>query len=105
MEIALLVDIARRCSGSTRIAQVDLGVRVHRHHDDRRLGRMAAEILHTALDRLARRGDLRTDLELVAPLTQFDRDGSGFSSVTHDVARLERPPMRTVPEYAHRSTP
>jgi glucosyl-3-phosphoglycerate synthase len=102
VEIALLVDTLELL-GLDAIAQVDLGVRVHRHHDERRLGRMAAEILHTALDRLARRGDLRADLELGASLTQFDRDGSGFASVTHDVARLERPPMRSVPEYADRA--
>ena len=77
VEIALLVDTLE-ILGLDAIAQVDLGVRVHRHHDERRLGRMAAEILHTALDRLARRGDLRSDLELGASLTQFDRDGSGF---------------------------
>ena len=60
VELALLVDTLDLV-GLDAIAQVDLGVRVHRHHDERRLGRMSAEILRTALDRLARRGDL-TDL-------------------------------------------
>lgn len=102
VELALLVDTLELL-GLDAVAQVDLGVRVHRHHDERRLGRMAAEILHTALGRLARRGDLRADLALGATLTQFDRADEGFVSTVHDVARLERPPMASVPEYAQRA--
>jgi glucosyl-3-phosphoglycerate synthase len=95
VELALLVDTVDML-GLDAIAQVDLGVRVHRHHDERRLGRMSAEILRTALDRLARRGDLTGLTELGTALTQFDRGASGFASHTHDVATLERPPMRTI---------
>ncbi len=101
VELALLIDTVELL-GLDAIAQVDLGVRVHRHHDERRLGRMSAEILHTALDRLARRGDLREEIQLGATLTQFERDSTGFQHTTHEVARLQRPPMRTVPEYANR---
>ncbi len=106
VELALLVD-SLGLVGLDAIAQVDLGVRVHRHHDERRLGRMSAEILRTALDRLARRGDL-ADLgalgALGTSLTQFDRGANGFSSSTHDVGGLERPPMIDVAEYADRAS-
>ena len=102
VELALLVD-ALDLVGLDGLAQVDLGVRVHRHHDEQRLGRMAAEIVRTALERLARRGDL-SDLGAVGDvLTQFDRDPSGLTSRSYDVTGLERPPMATVAEYADRS--
>ena len=51
VELALLVDTLTSC-GLDAIAQVDLGVRLHRHQDELALGRMAAEILHTAMGRL-----------------------------------------------------
>jgi len=102
VELALLVDTLDLV-GLEALAQVDLGVRVHRHHDERRLGRMAAEIMRTAFDRLARRGDL-TDLGALGDsLTQFDRGATGFSSRSHSVLGLERPPMATVAEYADRA--
>ncbi len=101
VEIALLVDTLDLL-GLDAIAQVDLGVRVHRHHDELRLGRMAAEILRTALHRRARRGDLVELGALGSTITQFDRATTGFSHHTHDVAGLERPPMSTVAEYAGR---
>jgi glucosyl-3-phosphoglycerate synthase len=103
VELALLVDTYER-HGLGSIAQVDLGVRVHRHHDERRLGRMSAEIVRTALERLARRGDLAGLGDLGTSLTQFDRDSRGFSTRTHDVAALERPPMASLAAYAHRSS-
>ncbi len=95
VEIALLVD-TYDAHGLDAIAQVDLGVRVHRHHDEPRLGRMSAEILRTALDRLSRRGDLTSASALGTTLTQFDRDSRGFSIRSHDVAALERPPLATL---------
>ncbi len=98
VELALLVDTLDLL-GLDAIAQVDLGVRVHRHHDERRLGRMSAEIVHTALGRLERRGLLSAEVERGTTITQFDRRSSGFASSTHDVAMLERPPMGSVPEY------
>ena len=104
IELALLIDTLELL-GLDAIAQVDLGVRVHRHHDERRLGRMSAEILATALERLARRGDLRPDLALGAELTQFDRAGHGFTSATHPISSLQRPPMRTIPDYAAAQMP
>lgn len=92
VEIALLID-ALRTVGLDAMAQVDLGERRHRHHDDLRLGRMAAEIWQTAFSRLHQDGDP----QIVQPtLTQFLRDGSRYLPVTHDVVALERPPLLTV---------
>jgi len=103
VELALLVDTLDLV-GLDGLAQVDLGVRVHRHHDERRLGLMAAEIMRTAFDRLARRGDLPDLGVLGGTLTQFDRGSNGFSSTTHDVAGLERPPMATMAAYSDRAS-
>lgn len=92
VEIALLIDALAEV-GLDAMAQVDLGERRHRHHGDLRLGRMAAEIWHTALARLHQDGDVRA----VEPtLTQFERDASHYLPVTHDVTALERPPMVSV---------
>jgi len=50
VDIALLIDIASRF-GTEAIAQVDLGVRVHRNRPIEELAPMAAEVLSTALRR------------------------------------------------------
>ncbi|MFC6596422.1 glucosyl-3-phosphoglycerate synthase [Kitasatospora paranensis] len=104
VELGLLVDALEEV-GLDALAQVDVGVRHHRHQDGQALGRMAATIYRTALERLDRSHRLKASADLVRPLlTQFDRDpeSSGFTAHTHPVSSLERPPMRTVPEYRQR---
>ncbi|RDG38585.1 glucosyl-3-phosphoglycerate synthase [Streptomyces corynorhini] len=92
VELGLLVD-ALHTVGLDALAQVDVGVRRHRHQDDRALGRMAAAIYRTAQLRLSRG-------HLVRPrLTQFERDGDGFTPHTHAVDTEERPPVREIAEY------
>lgn len=95
VELGLLVD-ALHTVGLDALAQVDVGVRLHRHQDDQALGRMAAAIYRTALVRLARGHLVRPEL------TQFDRGPGGFVPHTHAVDTEERPPMRDIEEYAHR---
>ncbi|MFI9028724.1 glucosyl-3-phosphoglycerate synthase [Streptomyces sp. NPDC053560] len=96
VELGLLVD-ALHTVGLDALAQVDVGVRRHRHQDGQALGRMAAAIYRTAQLRLARG-------HLVRPrLTQFDRgEEGGFVPRTTAVDTEERPPMRGIPEYAER---
>ena len=50
VEMALLIDVGEKF-GAASIAQVDLGVRVHRNRPLSELGPMAAEVLSVALDR------------------------------------------------------
>ena len=57
VELGMLVDVLDRV-GLDGLAQVDLGVRVHRHHDLQALGRMSAQIQLAASARLARQGIL-----------------------------------------------
>ena len=98
VEMAILVDTLNM-RGLDSIAQVDLGVRQHRHHDERRLGRMAAEILRTAFVRLDHEGRVRLGHDLGPDLNQFDRGPEGFSATAHPISAEERPPLITVPEY------
>ncbi|MEU5430057.1 glucosyl-3-phosphoglycerate synthase [Streptomyces olivoreticuli] len=95
VELGLLVD-ALHTVGLDALAQVDVGIRVHRHQDGRALGRMAAAIYRTAQLRLARG-------HLVRPvLTQFERTEEGFTPRTYAVDTEERPPMAEIPEYVAR---
>ncbi|MGW2599892.1 glucosyl-3-phosphoglycerate synthase [Streptomyces klenkii] len=95
VELGLLVD-ALHTVGLDALAQVDVGVRKHRHQDGQALGRMAAAIYRTAQLRLARG-------HLVRPaLTQFERTAEGFVPRTYAVDTEERPPMAGIPEYAKR---
>lgn len=95
VELGLLVD-ALHTVGLDGLAQVDVGVRKHRHQDGQALGRMAAAIYRTAQLRLARGHLVRPEL------TQFERGEHGFEPRTHPVDTEERPPMADVAEYAAR---
>ncbi|MFG2559267.1 glucosyl-3-phosphoglycerate synthase [Streptomyces sp. NPDC048496] len=95
VELGLLVD-ALHTVGLDALAQVDVGVRRHRHQDGQALGRMAAAIYRTAQLRLSRG-------HLVRPaLTQFERGEDGFVPRTHPVDTEERPPMCEITEYVSR---
>ncbi|MFE9424457.1 glucosyl-3-phosphoglycerate synthase [Kitasatospora sp. NPDC006697] len=106
VELGLLVD-ALDLVGLDALAQVDVGVRHHRHQDSQALGRMAATIYRTALERLDRTHRLKAAEDLARPvLTQFSRDPRTreFTAHGHPVTALERPPVIELPEYReHRS--
>ncbi|MFG2979008.1 glucosyl-3-phosphoglycerate synthase [Streptomyces sp. NPDC048331] len=95
VELGLLVD-ALHTVGLDALAQVDVGVRLHRHQDGQALGRMAAAIYRTAQVRLSRGHLVRPEL------TQFERGPQGFVPRTYPVDTEERPPMAGVAEYALR---
>ncbi|MFE6198190.1 glucosyl-3-phosphoglycerate synthase [Streptomyces sp. NPDC057838] len=95
VELGMLVD-ALHLVGLDALAQVDVGVRKHRHQDGQALGRMAAEIYRTAQLRLARGHLIRPSL------TQFERGGDGFEPRTYSVDTEERPPMVEMAEYQAR---
>nr|WP_202458182.1 glucosyl-3-phosphoglycerate synthase [Streptomyces sp. SID5464] len=95
VELGMLVD-ALHLVGLDALAQVDVGVRKHRHQDGQALGRMAAAIYRTAQLRLARGHLIRPSL------TQFERGGDGFEPRTYSVDTEERPPMVEIAEYQAR---
>ncbi|GAA1423632.1 glucosyl-3-phosphoglycerate synthase [Streptomyces thermospinosisporus] len=95
VELGLLID-ALHLVGLNALAQVDVGVRRHRHQDGQALGRMSAAIYRTAQLRLARG-------HLIRPaLTQFERSGNTFEPRTYSVDTEERPPMAEIAEYRER---
>ncbi|MET7293306.1 glucosyl-3-phosphoglycerate synthase [Streptomyces griseoloalbus] len=95
VELGMLVD-ALHLVGLDALAQVDVGVRRHRHQDGQALGRMAAAIYRTAQLRLARGHLIRPSL------TQFERAGDTFAPRTYSVDTEERPPMAEIAEYRAR---
>jgi glucosyl-3-phosphoglycerate synthase len=95
VELGMLVD-ALHLVGLDALAQVDVGVRKHRHQDGQALGRMAAAIYRTAQLRLARGHLIRPSL------TQFERAQGGFEPRTYSVDTEERPPMAQIAEYMER---
>ncbi|AXE26897.1 glucosyl-3-phosphoglycerate synthase [Streptomyces globosus] len=104
VELGLLVD-ALHTVGLDALAQVDVGVRLHRHQDGQALGRMAAAIYRTAELRLSRGhspGHRWGHPRLRPALTQFERGPHGFEPRTHPVDTEERPPMADIEEYAVR---
>jgi glucosyl-3-phosphoglycerate synthase len=108
VELALLVDILD-LAGAEVIAQVDLGRRVHDHQPLAALGRMAAEILQTAVDRLARQGRVVVTDPLARQLLQPLRDAAGTLVLeAHDVGHGERAPLarrRPTPHPSEQNEP
>lgn len=100
VEIGLLVD-TYRAVGLDGIAQVDLGVREHRHQDATRLSRMSAQILHAALTRSDPEGAVyRPPTDPTLP--EFSHEGGGFGVNEHAIQTCERPPLLSIPDYVGR---
>jgi glucosyl-3-phosphoglycerate synthase len=95
VEFGLLVDTLARV-GLDAMAQVDLVRRKHRNSSVTKLGRMAAEIMQVAIDRLEREGRLKASAPPYTSLTQFERDGTGYRITTTDITERERPPLATL---------
>jgi glucosyl-3-phosphoglycerate synthase len=94
VELGLLVDILSEV-GLDGLAQVDLGVRRHRHQSTEALGRMAAAVTAAALQ--------RAGVELRGTeLVQFANGPEGPEPITWPMLESARPPMISVPEYAAR---
>lgn len=92
VDIAMLIDIAERF-GVERLAQVDLGQRVHRNRPLHELSPMAAQVLQAALRRAA--PGLVPDRALLTP-PELD---------PVEISYRERPPLVSVPSYAARTGP
>lgn len=96
VELGLLADVAARF-GAGVIAQVDLEQRLHRHQPLDALGRMAAEILHVAMNRLGAQDRVSLAQELVPLLPQPVRDPKGaLAWHEHTVAWRDLPPLADV---------
>ncbi|MFC5140872.1 glucosyl-3-phosphoglycerate synthase [Actinomycetospora rhizophila] len=89
VEIGLLLDTHRE-RGLDAIAQVDLGVRKHRHRSLRALGATAAEVLDAVVRRCVP-GHPGAD-----PLTQFVPVDGDWLPDEQAVATTDRPPLATL---------
>ena len=98
VELGLLLD-THRTRGLDAIAQVDLGVRKHRHRSLRALGVTAAEVLDVALRRCAELGDGPR------PLTQFVPVAGQWLPEVHEVSTEDRPPIRELLATSERRRP
>lgn len=86
VELAALVDTVA-AYGESALAQVDLGVRAHRHQSLHDLGGMSTQILAAALSRSSVVG-----LDGDVLLRQFAMATDGLQTIERDVCVRERPP-------------
>jgi glucosyl-3-phosphoglycerate synthase len=101
VEIGLLIDLLE-LAGLDAMAQVDLGRRVHRNQDDAALGRMAAQVLHTVIQRLQAHDRAVFTGPPSPVLTQFQRVDDRYDPLVSDVSVTDRPPMGGLAEYQAR---
>ena len=95
VDLGLLLD-TYRVAGLDAIAQVDLRRRWHRHSDLPSLGRMASEVMHTALDRLVAEGRLPAGLDIATKLWQPERLEGSVALRPHEVDVEERPALDSI---------
>jgi len=88
VEIGVLIDTYDRL-GLDAIAQVNLGVRVHRNRPLTELASMSRQVIATLLDRCG-------IPDSGVGLTQFFADGDGYTPRTSAVRGDDRPPMVTL---------
>lgn len=98
VEIAHLIDLVELV-GLDALAQVDLGVRRHRHQDTKALGRMAGQIMTTVHDLLEGYGRIVPADSPSTTLAQFERGtspGVDREVVVSDIGLQRRPPLATL---------
>lgn len=92
VEIGLLIDVAERF-GVESIAQVDLGVRVHRNRSVLELGRASFQVISALLRRLDDLGRIKIPQDLPAELLQYIPTDDGPLTVVSSLEIIERPPI------------
>lgn len=91
VDLGLLIDVYV-LYGLERIAQADLGLRVHRNQSLPALGRMASQVLQGALRKLEESGRMKLVDDLDTSIVQF----AGREPNVTDVAIEQRPPMGSI---------
>ena len=95
VEIGLLIDVAERY-GAERIAQVDLGMRVHRNRPVIELGRTSFQVITALLKRLDDLGRIKIPDDLPQELMQFVPTTEGPRPTSVPLEIIERPPIDTL---------
>jgi glycosyltransferase involved in cell wall biosynthesis/nucleotide-binding universal stress UspA family protein len=101
VEIGMLIDILESF-GLNRIAQVDLGSRIHRNQELFDLSKMAFAILQVALKRLGDRHRMHLLEEVNRSMKLIHYDNDRFFLELKDIHDQERPRIASVPEYLAR---
>jgi len=99
VEIGLLIDVLARY-GLARIAQVNLGSRVHRNRELPSLSLTAFAIAQVVMRRVGDSGDAFAE-QMNSRVTLVSRE-NGLSLERRDVREHERPPIASVPAYRRR---
>ena len=95
VDIGLLIDITERY-GVDRIAQVDLGRRIHRNRPTLQLGQMSFQVMQAMFERLDDIGRVKLARDLPEELTQFGPSESGPQQQTYALEVIERPPYASL---------
>jgi glucosyl-3-phosphoglycerate synthase len=95
VDLGLLID-TYSLAGLDAIAQVDLRRRWHRHSDLPSLGRMASEVMLTAVDRLRAESRLPADLEAASELWQPQRLEGSMALQHYEIDTAERPALNSL---------
>jgi glucosyl-3-phosphoglycerate synthase len=101
VEIGHLIDIFENF-GLNRIAQVDLGVRIHRNQELFDLSKMAFAILQVAVRRLGDRHRMHLLEEVNRSMKLIHYNDDRFFLELRQIEDNERPPMVSLPEYLSR---
>lgn len=95
VEVGILLDVAERF-GVERIAQVDLGVRLHRNRSVLELGRASMQVISALLRRLDDLGRIKIPDGIRQDLLQFIPSANGPQPITSDLEVFERPPINEI---------
>jgi glucosyl-3-phosphoglycerate synthase len=98
VETGHLIDILENF-GLNRIAQTDLGVRIHRNQELLDLSKMAFAIMQVALKRLGDRHRIHLLEEVNRSMKLIHYNSDRFFLEVREIGDWERPPMASVPEY------
>jgi glucosyl-3-phosphoglycerate synthase len=98
VETGHLIDILENF-GLNRIAQTDLGVRIHRNQELLDLSKMAFAIMQVALKRLGDRHRMHLLEEVNRSMKLIHYGNDRFFLELIEIADWERPPIASVPEY------
>jgi len=101
VEMGHLIDIFENF-GLNRIAQVDLGVRIHRNQELFDLSKMAFAILQVAVKRLGDRHRMHLLEEVNRSMKLIHYKDDRFFIEPRQIEDWERPPMASLPEYLAR---
>jgi nucleotide-binding universal stress UspA family protein len=101
VEIGHLIDVLESF-GLNRIAQVDLGLRIHRNQELFDLSKMAFAIMQVAFRRLGDRHRIHLVEEVNRSMKLIHYTKDRFVLEDAEIGDWERPPMARVPEYLAR---